>query len=267
MQTPKLAKYLLRFDDICPTMNWQIWAAIEAALIEHQIKPILAVVPDNQSKTLKVGPPAEDFWARVREWQARGWTIGLHGFQHLCIGEHEGLAAPKKKTEFAGLPAAAQEEMLRRGVEIFHREGITPRVWIAPWNSFDATTVELLPKFGINIVCDGLFRYPYLDERGIFWVPHQIFHFRAVPPGVWTVGFHHSLWDAAELERFHESLRTFGPDISSLDEVQKIWEGRKSQKSAWLCLHPRFSAQLLRVETKLWEMCFWRKDRNTSVAA
>lgn len=266
MQIQKLAKYLLRFDDICPTMNWQKWSAIEAALLEHRIKPILAVVPDNQSKTLKVDPPAADFWERVRQWQDRGWCIGLHGYQHLCIGEHTGFAAPKKKTEFAGLPAAAQEEMLRRGIEIFHREGITPHAWIAPWNSFDATTVKLLPQFGIRIISDGLFRFPYVDEHGIFWVPHQIFQFRRVPRGVWTVGFHHNLWSESDLDRFRQCLGKLRPDISSLDEVQKVWGKRKSAMSAWLCAHPRFSAQLLRVKLKLWDVWFWREAPYVSKA-
>ena len=59
--------YLLRFDDICPTMNWTVWRQIEAALIEHQLKPMLAVVPDNQDPTLKVDTAVKDFWEHVRQ--------------------------------------------------------------------------------------------------------------------------------------------------------------------------------------------------------
>src|SRR5882724_3622956 len=134
---PKSARYLLRFDDLCPTMNWKVWSEIEAALVENQVKPILAVVPDYQDPVLQVEPPVADFWEQVRAWQERGWTIALHGFQHKYVAEHRGIVTPRKKTEFAGLPAAEQEEKLRRGVEIFQRHGIQPRVWIAPSNSFD----------------------------------------------------------------------------------------------------------------------------------
>ena len=42
------AKYILRFDDICSTMNWNKWNSIEDILIKHNIKPILAIVPDNK---------------------------------------------------------------------------------------------------------------------------------------------------------------------------------------------------------------------------
>ena len=51
---PKRAKYLLRFDDLCPAMNWDTWSEIEVTLVRKGIKPLLAVVPDNQDATLKV---------------------------------------------------------------------------------------------------------------------------------------------------------------------------------------------------------------------
>jgi len=39
-------RYIVWFDDICPTMNWAIWDDVEATLVEHGIRPLLAVVPD-----------------------------------------------------------------------------------------------------------------------------------------------------------------------------------------------------------------------------
>ncbi|PYJ82831.1 MAG: hypothetical protein DME22_17315 [Verrucomicrobia bacterium] len=214
-QPPRTAKYLLRFDDLCPTMNWKLWSEIEAALTEHQLQPILAVVPDNQDPVLNVAPAVKDFWERVRQWQARGWTIGLHGFQHKYVATHAGIGTVRKKTEFAGLRAEEQSEKLRRGVEIFERQGIKSRVWIAPNNSFDATTVRLLSRFGIDIICDGNFRFPYVcpltpslspsdgetvRERGwMTWVPQQLSCLRLAPPGVWTVCYHHNRWTAASL--------------------------------------------------------------------
>jgi predicted deacetylase len=258
MQPPKTAKYLLRFDDLCPSMNWTVWAEIEAALTEHRLKPILAVVPDNQDPMLKVEPPVEDFWDRVRGWQARGWTIGLHGFQHKYIAVRSGIVTPRKKTEFAGVPAAEQEEKLRRGVEIFECQGIKPQVWIAPNNSFDAATVALLPKFGIRIICDGLFRFPFVCQRQICWVPQQLFGFRPAPAGVWTVCYHHNHWTTSDLDKFREGLRRFRDHLWSLDDVLQLWADRRSWWSAWLCTHPRVSEPLIRGELKLWG---WRSSR------
>lgn len=263
MQPPKTAKYLLRFDDLCPTMNWTVWSEIEATLIEHRLKPILAVVPDNQDPVLRVEPAVGDFWERVRQWQARGWTIALHGFQHKYIGERPGIVTLRKKTEFAGVPAAEQEEKLRCGMKIFEREGINARVWIAPSNSFDAVTIALLPKFGIRIICDGLFRFPFVCQQGIFWLPQQLYCFRPAPPGVWTVCYHHNHWTTSDLDMFRKDLRRFHPDLWSLDEVRQAWAGRRSQWSAWLCTSPRFSELLIRGELKFWK---WRRSSRNSPA-
>ncbi|HET8715597.1 MAG TPA: DUF2334 domain-containing protein, partial [Holophagaceae bacterium] len=98
------ARYILRFDDICPTMNWEVWEAIEALLDRHGVKPILAVVPDNQDPKLQVDAPRADFWDRVRGWQAKGYTIALHGYQHRYINRNAGIMGLTHQSEFAGLP-------------------------------------------------------------------------------------------------------------------------------------------------------------------
>src|SRR6266496_2489037 len=126
------AHYLIRFDDICPTMNWKLWSQIEAVLLDLEIRPILAVVPDNQDKKLMVAPPRGQFWEQVREWQTRGWTIGLHGYQHLYVNRESGILGFAQKSEFAGVPANQQEDKLRRAIEIFARESVMPEIWIAP---------------------------------------------------------------------------------------------------------------------------------------
>jgi hypothetical protein len=100
----------------------------------------------------------------VRAWQEWGWTIALHGFQHRYVSKNAGLVAVRKKSEFAGLPVETQREKLRRGMEIFAREGIKSRVWIAPGNAFDAATVALLPEFGINVISAGYFQFPYVSR-------------------------------------------------------------------------------------------------------
>jgi uncharacterized protein DUF2334 len=245
-------KYLLRFDDICPTMNWEVWSDIEADLEERNLKPILAVVPDNQDQILKVNPPARDFWERVRTWQARGWTIALHGYQHKYVICHRGIVTVKKKSEFAGVPPGQQEEKLRRGLEIFRREGIKSHLWIAPSNSFDSATVSLLAGFGISIICDGCFRFPFVCRKNMFWVPQQLFSFRPAPPGVWTVCYHHNRWTSDDLRRFREDLDRYGPEISSLNDIAREWGGRHSWWSSFFCTSPRLSSILTRGQLKLW---------------
>jgi hypothetical protein len=249
-------RYLLRFDDICPTMNWQVWSVIEVALVERNLKPMLAIVPDNQDQVLKVEPSAEDFWERVRTWQTRGWTIALHGYQHKYVICHPGIVTPRKKSEFAGVPVVEQEEKLWRGMQIFKHHGIKSHLWIAPSNSFDAATVSLLPKFGITMICDGHFRFPFICRSNMFWIPQQLFGFRPAPAGVWTVCYHHNQWSSADLRKFRDDLDNYGPAISSLDEVAQEWAGRHSWWSSFLCTSPRLSQFLIRCQLKL--LSYWR---------
>jgi hypothetical protein len=237
-------------------MNWKVWSEIEAALVERNLKPILAVVPDNQDQVLKVDPPVEDFWERVRTWQARGWTIALHGYQHRYVICHPGIVTPRKKSEFAGLPAEEQEEKLRRGAKIFRHHGIRSHLWIAPSNSFDAFTVSLLHRVGISMICDGHFRFPFLCQKNMFWIPQQLFGFRPAPPGVWTVCYHHNHWTSADVRKFREDLDCYGPEVSSLDDVVREWDGRRSWWSWFLCTSPRLSPLLIRGQLKL--MSWWR---------
>src|SRR5437763_10368509 len=199
MQQRRNTQFLLRFDDICPTMRWDVWSEIEASLMDFGIKPILAVVPDNRDPVLQVAPPMKDFWERVRRWQELGWTIALHGYQHLYVARDGGLVTRRKKSEFASLPANVQEEKLRLGMGIFAREGIKSRVWIAPGNAFDEVTVSLLPRFGMDIVSAGWFWGPFIGPHNTIWMPCQLSNLRSVPSGVWSVCYHVNSWGRSDL--------------------------------------------------------------------
>jgi len=140
----------------------------------------------------------------------------------------------------------------------------TPRVWIAPGNTFDAATVALLPEFGIRIICDGYFRFPYVSPNRMTWVPQQLFYFRPAPSGVWTVCYHHNDWTALKMRKFREDVDDYSVNIASLEEVLKRNAPQQCKWSAWLCTHPRSSRFLIRSELKLWSWssaCRKRRQR------
>jgi len=212
-------QYMLRFDDICPTMNWEVWEAIERNLILHGIRPMLAVVPDNQDKGLMIDPPAEDFWERVRDWQRRGYAIALHGYQHVYINRERGLMRLTAHSEFTGLPYEVQAEKLEKGMAIFAKHGIRADAWIAPSHSFDRNTLAVLDKLGLRTVCDGLWPWPHKDEDGIFWVPQQLWRFAPKSSGIWTVCCHHNQWSPEKVKSFSEELVHYGPRMTDLETV------------------------------------------------
>lgn len=221
------AKYLLRFDDICPTMNWRVWAEIEAILWREGISPILAVVPDNRDPKLRVDREDPRFWQRVRYWQSQGWTIGLHGYQHCYVTREAGLLRLNRYSEFAGLPAPEQEAKLRRAAAILQQEGVHPQVWIAPAHSFDGNTLTGLQKINLRIVSDGFAPLPHLDARGMLWLPQQLWDLQWRPGGVWTVCYHHNSWGPGELARFRRQVRRFRKAITSFPEIVHAFGNRR----------------------------------------
>jgi len=214
------ARYLVRFDDICPTMNWAAWSRIETVLDRHGVAPILAVVPDNRDPKLMVDNSRADFWARVRGWQTKGWTIALHGFQHLYETQNGGLMKINRYSEFAGLERSVQRHKLEAALAICQSQGVRPDCWVAPGHAFDATTVELLCELGIRVVSDGFHLFP-VQRLGALWVPQQLWRFRPMPFGVWTVCYHHNGFNDAELRRFENDIATYAARISSLSALQQ----------------------------------------------
>ena len=224
------ATYMLRFDDICPTMDWSRWRYIEDILETHRITPVLAIVPDNHLSNLMIDPPNPIFWDEARRWQSRGWTIGLHGYQHTWSTAESGLLGLNDRSEFAGLPRDKQEAKVSAALEIFDREGLTPRLWIAPANSFDETTLSVLRSHGLDVINDGLHLQPFTDDQGTFWIPQQQWRFRKAPAGFWTIAFHHNYWSAQEAARFERQVVRLRDQIVAFDDVIARYAGRRASR-------------------------------------
>ncbi|MEJ5252653.1 MAG: DUF2334 domain-containing protein [Armatimonadota bacterium] len=212
------ATYLVRFDDICPTMNWTVWSQLEAVLARYEVKPLLAVVPDNRDPKLQVEPARVDFWAWARQKQREGWSIGMHGYQHVYETCSGGLLGIHRRSEFAGLPVHRQKEKLQRALEIFHANGIHPEVFVAPSHSFDIGTLEALVELGIEIVSDGFFLFPQ-KRWGVLWIPQQMWRWYGMPAGVWTVAYHHNRMTAEQINQFAKDIHRFASRIASFSEV------------------------------------------------
>jgi peptidoglycan/xylan/chitin deacetylase (PgdA/CDA1 family) len=185
----------------------------------------------------------------VREWAARGWTVGMHGYQHDYVTSDSGIVKVNPFSEFAGLPADHQRAKLRAAKEIFDRERVTPRIWIAPAHSFDAVTISLLREVGISIISDGFGLYPSVDRYGMLWIPQQIARFHPLPFGVFTVCIHHNGWTQADLASFRLQLAKYRDCISSVEEIERVYAGRLA---SWLDeLASAFLSQLSRWKNSL----------------
>lgn len=214
------ARYIVRFDDLCPAMNWTIWDRLEPTLRRHGVKPIVAVVPDNQDPSLVVEAPRNDFWHRVRDWQSAGWTIALHGYQHTYVTPDAGLMGINAFSEFAGLTEDVQRDKLNRAMQIFEREGVRADAWVAPAHSFDQVTVRLLLQAGIDVISDGFFRR-VVRHFGATWVPQQLWRFRNMPLGLWTVCYHHNNLTEAGLFQLSSDIERYSDRIVGVEQVAR----------------------------------------------
>jgi predicted deacetylase len=226
-------QYLVRLDDACPTANWAMWAEAEAILNQFGIKPIVAVIPDNRDPKLVYGPPIHDFWSRVKRWEDRGWTIAMHGYQHLFSTTSSGIVGLNHYSEFAGLNYLEQAKKVSAGYEIMAAHRIQPTAWVAPAHSFDENTLRALALQLDRrlLISDGLFRLPHRDAYGLFWIPQQIWRFRPMPPGVWTVCLHPSEWTCAYGLSFKEDIGRFHESVTDTREISRAYGSRKPSAS------------------------------------
>jgi len=225
-QTRSGAQYLLRFDDLCPTMNHAKWARWEQLVERHGIKPLLAVVPDNRDHKLSRCAPDPNFWPHLRTLQARGWTIAIHGYQHDCDVVGGSLVPIHRRSEFAGLCRDAQLRKLLTGMEVLRSHGLDPTIWAAPRHGFDANTVEVLKAVGIRIISDGLSAYPHA-RQGALWIPQQLWAGKRRRFGVWTICVHANETTDKQFHRFEEFMRQHRDKFATVEDIIAAYGGRR----------------------------------------
>ena len=214
------AKYILRLDDACPTMDIAKWDRIEKICDKFLIRPIIAVVPNNEDRKLIKNDIDINFWNKVRGWQSKSWHIALHGYDHIYISNNSGLVAFNNKSEFAGVNFKTQLEKIQKGITIFKRERVKTRIWVAPSHTFDQNTLKAI-KLGsdIDIISDGISLNPF-KRFGFKWLPQTIWHFRKMPFGLWTACTHpNEMTDRGidELEKFIQINAKHFIDIDKLE--------------------------------------------------
>lgn len=183
-------QYLFRLDDICPTMNWENFERLRSIFLDHNIKPIFGIVPDNQDPKLAVNPARADFWQQMKQLADQGWIVAQHGYQHKYITKNAGILGLRARSEFASLPYEEQRRKIAAGKKILEEKLDQPITWwMAPAHSFDATTCRVLKDLGFTYIMDGIALYPF-KKYDLTWVPHQIWKPEAKLFGLWTIGLH-----------------------------------------------------------------------------
>lgn len=209
------ARYLLRIDDLCPTVAAEPWGQIAALIQEFRLQPLLAIVPENRDPELAAGAADEGFWEQMRALESGGACVGLHGYRHVCATTGRGLVRLSHRSEFAGVPEFIQRAWIGEGLDILRARGLHPRLWVAPRHGFDLLTLRALQTEGIRILSDGFARRPYL-RAGMTWIPQQLWAPVAKCSGLWTICIHPR---SAEIETLRGFLSEHAAQFMSVDRA------------------------------------------------
>lgn len=189
--------YLIRLDDACPTFHYEKWNKMERLLDKYNIKPIIAIVPDNLDEDLIYQKPVDNFWHLVSNWKSKEWVIGLHGYQHVLHKTKHNLLRINDYSEFTGLSESSQTEKLTKALKIFYDRSIKPDIWVAPAHGFDNTTLSILKSLDMTLISDG-FSFRAYKRDDIYWIPQQFWRTRYVPFGLWTINYHPNTMSEAD---------------------------------------------------------------------
>ena len=221
---PEPAQYLLRVDDLCPTVDADGWERLRLMIKEFRLRPILAIVPENRDADLEIAAPAADFWEQVRMLQAEGAAIALHGLHHTCHARGKSLLNLHRTSEFAGVAESVQKEWIGQGVKLLRGHGLYPKLWVAPRHGFDRSTIAALRAEGLQYLSDGLARAPF-RRRGVTWIPMQLWEPVVKEKGVWTICIHPNTMDDSRYRYLRKFVAEFANQFTSFDEIADTFHG------------------------------------------
>jgi len=200
-----MSKFIIRIDDICPTMNELKYKKVESLLDQYNIKPVIGVIPDNQDVSQMIDPPRKDFWPYIKSRLDTGWTIALHGYQHKCEVNDGGLLKLSKVGEFPKKTYEEQFSMVKKGLNIFWENQISTNTFMAPSHSFDTTTLQVLKDLDFKYITDGFSLYPYSSE-GLIFVPQLFATPKHFGIGIYTICVHTNTMTDVQFDFFKQFI-------------------------------------------------------------
>ena len=168
-----MAKYLMRFDDVNPRMNWDKFLVLKNVLEKYNIKSILGVVPYCRDHKLFFGKQKKNYDQILLGYKLFGDTIAQHGFEHVYDSNKKGYFGSSRNSEFAGHSLSTQIDKLYRGKCYLEKLSLWEPVFMAPCHSFDKNTLKALKELDFKFILDGFSLFPF--RRTIFCLSTNIF--------------------------------------------------------------------------------------------
>ena len=155
-------RFLVRVDEFPHYMAWDdpdrhgtvAYLRFHAVMSAAGVPYLIAVLPRVSREALDPQGgrwrPLEDHERELlRRLPQDAVAFGLHGLDHRTR-----FASPRRHSEFCGLDPAATEALLDEALSELAPLGISPQVFVAPYNRFDAAQYDLLAR-RFAVVCGG----------------------------------------------------------------------------------------------------------------
>ncbi len=240
---PAPPRFLVRVDEFPHYLAWddperygsERYRRFHALMAGAGVPYMVAVLPRVSHAALD---PRESRWrslenderSLLRELPADRVTFGLHGLDHRT--RH---ASPRRYSELCGLGVAATETLIDDCLDELAPLGISPQVFVPPYNRFDAEQYDVLAR-RFAVVCGGpeslgllgFQRTPVWRGEAVYLPSYQPLygHAREILPaarrlierraGLWAPIVLHWGWEADEdwqaLERLLEAIAPYAAD-------------------------------------------------------
>ena len=214
-------KIIVRFDDICPNLNWEIFLFIKKELQDLGIRSVLGVIPDNKDESFLKYEYKENFFDLINLYKNFGDTIAQHGTYHKYTTTSKGILKINNRSEFAGHDFKYQYKLIKKGKQILVSNNCWQPVFIAPSHSFDENTIEALKKLGFKSISDGYGFFPY-KEKGIDFVPQISSKPFNTGFGLATICIHTNNLNKINIKKFLEFIYSNRSRIISYEEYNSI---------------------------------------------
>jgi hypothetical protein len=155
-------RFLVRVDEFPHYKAWDepgrygpdAYRRFHEIMLEAGVPYLIAVLPRVSHAALD---PRESRWRKLDDSEqallgglaADGVSFGLHGRDHRTR-----FASPRRHSELCGLDAAATASLIDEGLAELAPLGISPQVFVPPYNRFDAGQYDLLAQ-RFAVVCGG----------------------------------------------------------------------------------------------------------------
>ena len=229
-----MKKILIRFDDMCPTMNqYQFYQAIQL-LDKYDVHALLGVIPSCMDPELQIDEENKLFWMQMKDLQQKGYTLAMHGNNHVYDSHIRGNVNIGFQSEFAGHTYEKQLKKIRNGKETLKRHGIETDIFFAPSHSYDNATLKALNACGFKYISDGYSLKP-IRRFGVICIPCRTTGCPTIKgDGYYTAVFHPHEWTRPDkasgyndlvnlLEKYHSCIVDFDEYVNQ-KEGYFIWQ-------------------------------------------